>query len=131
MRTLFIAAVLGALGVVLGAFGAHGLKAVLMPDKLAAFQTGVTYQFYHAIALLGVGILEIVRPDTRWKWVRLTFLVGVIFFSGSLYILAPADYWGIAENVKFLGPITPLGGLSFIIGWVMVAIISLKPQQAS
>ena len=102
------------LGVALGAFAAHGLKARLAPEMLATFEIGVRYQMYHAFALIAVA-----WASTRWPGVLPTvagglFLAGILLFSGSLYIIA-------LTGVRWLGAITPLGGLAFLAGWVCLA----------
>lgn len=105
----------GLLGVILGAFGSHGLKARLSTDMLAVWQTAVEYQFYHSLALLGVGLLLAQQPAASLAgWAGLAFAIGIVLFSGSLYVLA-------LSGIKPLGAITPLGGLSFIIGWALLA----------
>jgi uncharacterized membrane protein YgdD (TMEM256/DUF423 family) len=115
---LMIGAVLGLIGVGLGAFGAHGLRGRLSPDMLAVFETGVRYHMYHALAILLVAAL-IVRIDGRLMtaagW---SFTAGVIVFSGSLYALA-------LSGVTVLGAITPIGGLAFLVGWALLAIAAL------
>lgn len=104
----------GLAGVVLGAFGSHGLKARLTPDMLAVWQTAVEYQFFHSLALLGAGLLLLHQPaSTLAGWAGLGFAVGILLFSGSLYALA-------LTGIKPLGAVTPLGGLSFIIGWCLL-----------
>jgi uncharacterized membrane protein YgdD (TMEM256/DUF423 family) len=112
---LFIAAVFGLLGVGLGAFGAHGLRARLSPEMLAVFETGVRYHLYHTLALLAVAVL-LPRLDGRAivaaGWL---FTAGIVVFSGSLYALA-------MSGVTVLGAITPLGGLAFLAGWTALAI---------
>ena len=103
-----------ALGVILGAFGAHGLKGKIEPNMLAAFHTGVEYQLYHSLGLMLVGVLLYQFPQARGLvtggWL---LLAGVVMFSGSLYGLA-------LSGARWLGPVTPLGGLAFILGWVWV-----------
>ena len=111
---LLSAAILGALSVAVGAFGAHALKELLIKhDKTAVFETAVRYQFFHTLAIFLIGILlfHIQHPYLRYAgW---SMLVGIIIFSGSLYILS-------LSNVGFWGAITPLGGLAFIIGWILL-----------
>jgi uncharacterized membrane protein YgdD (TMEM256/DUF423 family) len=118
-RTFILAAaVSGLVGVALGAFGAHGLRNRLTPDMLAVFETGVRYQMYHALALLGVGLLMDRLngwPLTAAGWL---FIGGIALFSGSLYLLA-------LTGVTSLGAITPLGGLAFLAGWVCLAIAAM------
>jgi uncharacterized membrane protein YgdD (TMEM256/DUF423 family) len=108
-------AVLGGLGVILGAFGAHALKATLSADKHAIFEVGVRYQLVHALALLAVGLL---LRTTDGAWLRAAgplFLGGVVLFSGSLYGLA-------LGGPSWLGPVTPIGGLLLIAGWIVLAL---------
>lgn len=104
----------GGLSVVLGAFGAHGLKNKISPEMLAVFKTGVDYQFYHSIALALVGLSLIAQgiDESRFlTWAFICFGIGIVLFSGSLYLLA-------LTRKKIFGPITPLGGLFFILGWL-------------
>lgn len=116
MKTfIVIGAVAMALGVVLGAFGAHGLKARLTPDLLAVYQTGVEYHLYHALGLILVGILVVQFPHiSGLKVGGWLLLAGILVFSGSLYVLA-------ISGVRWLGAITPIGGLAFIVGWMWIA----------
>jgi len=105
------AAALGGLGVLLGAFGAHALKDSLAPEMLAVWHTAVLYQFLHALALLGTGLALQRSPDCRaWRRAGAAFVLGCLLFSGSLYLLAVSGW-------RWLGAITPLGGLSFLLGW--------------
>jgi uncharacterized membrane protein YgdD (TMEM256/DUF423 family) len=116
-KFLHMAALMGALAVVLGAFGTHKLREVLSPETYTAFQTGVSYQFYHTFALLAVGILYR-RYKNQWlTWAGMFFVVGTIFFSGSLYLMAALSILG-RISIGPLGIITPFGGLLFIAGWV-------------
>ncbi len=111
---LIVGALFGALGVVAGAFGTHGLKDRISPDLLAVFETGARYQMVHALALLVVGLLIVRFPHpcvTASGWL---FIVGVVIFSGSLYVLA-------VTGVRWLGAITPLGGVALISGWLFLA----------
>ena len=113
---LRIGAIAGAIGVALGAFGAHGLKDKLSEYALGVYITGVTYQMYHAPALLAVGLLDIVgRGGTAVNVAGWAFTAGIVIFSGSLYLLA-------FTGARWLGAITPIGGLAFIVGWVALAI---------
>ena len=122
---LIAAALLGALSVMLGAFAAHGLKEMVSTEQLAIFETGVRYQFYHAVALLAVGILYKEFPNKFLSWSGKLFCAGIIFFSGSLYALTL--YNGeISSAFKWIYLITPLGGLCFIIGWILMAIAIIK-----
>lgn len=119
---LKIAAIFGILAVVLGAFGAHGLEGKLLPKQMETYETAVQYQFYHTFALLAVAILLSLGNGNVWLvrsgWF---FVVGIIFFSGSLYLLACWDLIGLTAGLKkIVGPITPIGGFLFIIGWGML-----------
>ena len=111
-------AILGAgfafLAVTLGAFGSHSLKAILTPDMLAVFETGVRYQMYHALALLVVGWTAHQCPQASVHIAGWLFAAGIVLFSGSLYVLA-------LSGVRWLGAITPLGGLCFLAGWAVFA----------
>ena len=115
------AALLGALAVALGAFGAHGLKKYVPIETISTFETGVRYQFYHVFALLAVGILHEKFPV---KWLRYAgncFLIGILLFSGSLYVLTAlkaTDTVGLSA----VGAITPIGGVFFIAGWVFLLL---------
>jgi uncharacterized membrane protein YgdD (TMEM256/DUF423 family) len=118
---LSIASLLGALSVALGAFAAHKLKEIFPPDALALFETGVRYQFYHVFALFAVAILS-ERSKNRWiRWSGVCFIVGIVLFCGSLYILAAQK---AAEQTGFqlVGMVTPLGGLLLIAGWLFLLI---------
>lgn len=119
-------AFLGALAVVLGAFGAHGLKARLDAYSLEIFQKGVEYQYVHVLALLVAGLLAIKYPGSLLTYAGIAFMLGILFFSGSLYLLATRQLLGIEAMSGILGPITPIGGLFFIIGWVLLGIHVLK-----
>lgn len=121
--TLVFGAVYGLLSVILGAFGAHALKKILSVEKLASFETGVRYQMYSALFLLIVGyILKFETPAE--KWISILMIAGTFIFSFSIYLLAFNDVSSI--NFKFLGPITPLGGLMMIISWAMLIFYFLK-----
>lgn len=122
------AAIVGALSVGLGAFAAHGLKELFSNDAIAIFETGVRYQFYHVFALLAVAILYKDFPSLKTAgWL---FIGGIILFSGSLYLLTIVKGM-VQPGYKWIGPITPIGGLLFIAGWLwmFVAIIKGSPQR--
>ena len=104
--------------VIFGAFGAHALKAKLDAGQLQVFETAVRYQMYHAFALMLVGFSFDKLHSSLATWAGWLFITGILFFSGSLYLLSCKTLAGI-ENWKFLGPITPLGGLCLISGWVL------------
>lgn len=114
-------AIFGGLAIALGAFGAHGLERVTSNAKiLHSFQTGVQYQMYHALALLATGILFEKFPTAWLRRAGNAFIAGILLFSGSLYLLT---FLKIQESsTRFVGPITPLGGIVFIIGWVCLVI---------
>ena len=121
-RTFFTtASVLCGIAVVLGAFGAHALKERLTPELLATFETGVRYQFYHGLALLLLGIIVGSDPGKFFRFAGFSFIGGVIFFSGSLYTMCLLNTMGVTDY-KWLGPVTPLGGLCFITGWVFLLL---------
>ncbi len=109
-RCIFWGALFGLSGVMIGAFGAHGLKALLTADQLAIYHTGVDYQFVHALALLLLGALAQHQTPKAWQLAATLFIAGVFIFSGSLYLLVLTD-------TSWLGAITPIGGTSFIAGW--------------
>ncbi len=125
---LIAATLFGGLAVVLGAFGAHGLESITSDEKiLHGYQTGVQYQFYHAIALLAVGILYEKFPDRFMKWAGTCFMYGIILFSGSLYLLTFLKIQD-SDAVKFVGPVTPLGGVFFIAGWLFLLAAIIKKK---
>ena len=113
------------LGVILGAFGAHALKEQLTPDRLASFETGVRYQMYHVLALLVVALLFQYLDERLLRIVGWLFAIGVLLFSGSIYLLACRDMIGLT-SYKWLGPITPIGGTLLIIGWGLLLFASFK-----
>ena len=118
---LIIGALLAGLAVVLGAFGAHGLKSLLTPQQLNTFEIGVRYQMYHALALLLLPALSI--TSTWGNRVAFCFVVGTVLFSGSLYALS-------VSGVKWFGPITPVGGMFFIVGWGLLVMGLIKAQKS-
>ena len=112
------------LAVVLGAFAAHGLKATLDTQQLALFETASRYQMYHALALLVVGVM-LTNPQfsqSLLKLAALAFILGIILFSGSLYLLA-------LIGISWFGAITPLGGIAFLSGWSIMMVAALKPVR--
>ncbi len=113
-RTLAIAGALLALATVFGAFGAHALKSQLAPDRLQVYETAVRYHFFHALGLLGIGLTLRFVDAAPVRWAAMLVLVGIILFSGSLYALT----FGAP---RIVGPVTPLGGLALIAGWVCFA----------
>jgi len=118
-------AVLGMIAVLGGAFGAHALKEVLSPEHLASFQTGVRYQMIHAVVLLFLFLLLNQFESKQFKIATNLIFWGVILFSGSIYILTLKNIIGI-EALKFAGPITPIGGVLIISGWLSIVLGGLK-----
>ncbi len=120
-QILQLAGISGAIAVGLGAFGAHSLEALLIQNgRLDTFQTAVNYHFYHTLALFGIGVLATVKPD--WKGISFaawSMVLGILIFSGSLYVLC-------LTGITWLGAITPLGGLAFILGWSSLVYLSFK-----
>lgn len=127
-KILVIASILGAITIAIGAFGAHGLKQLVGAEAIASFETGVRYQMYHVLVILVVGFATPLSGKTK-TWVLRFFCFGILLFSGSIYLLALKDV--VSFPVKFLGPITPLGGLLFILGWLRLGygIFTLKSEQ--
>ena len=115
---------MGALAVAIGAFGAHGLKGLVDPYYVEIFNKGVTYQFYHVFALVACHLLASQKPSRMIKWAFWMFFSGIIGFSGSLYLLALSPILAIPTSI--IGPITPIGGLLFITGWVLLSIYALR-----
>lgn len=117
---LLLGALSALTGVGMGAFGAHGLKAILSPELLAVYQTGVSYQMWHALGLMNIALTSRQVPESGLlNWAGWLMFTGILLFSGSLYLLA-------LLNLKWLGMITPLGGASFITAWVLIAIFAAK-----
>jgi len=112
-------AVNGALAVIAGAFGAHGLKTRLAPELLATWQTGAEYHMYHALALVLVGAIAAAQPPLALNGPAVALLLGILLFSGSLYVLA-------LTGIRTLGAITPVGGVAFIVGWLWLAYAALR-----
>ncbi|MEE9678047.1 DUF423 domain-containing protein [Pseudomonas moraviensis] len=116
---LMLAAFFGFTGVALGAFAAHGLKNRLTPEYLTIFHTGVTYQLVHTLALFGVALLATQIQGRLITWAGVSFTVGIVLFSGSLYLLT-------MTGISKLGIITPFGGLAFLIGWVCLGLAAWR-----
>lgn len=113
---LIIGSTLGGLSVAIGAFGAHALKNILEAnDQMQTFETGVKYQFYHALALILLGILMQKFDHKLFIWSGYGFIIGTILFSGSLYILS-------LSGIGKWGAITPLGGVAYLVGWITLVI---------
>ncbi|HNM34794.1 MAG TPA: DUF423 domain-containing protein [Chitinophagaceae bacterium] len=118
---LKLAAFLGALSVALGAFAAHGLKKLISEKAVETFQTGVTYQFYHVFALLAAGILFRYYKNKFIQNASIFFLLGILLFSGSLYLLTLKEYLQL-ESLQWVVFITPFGGVCFMVGWMFLLL---------
>ncbi|WP_347839765.1 DUF423 domain-containing protein [uncultured Draconibacterium sp.] len=116
---ILIAAVLLAIALSVGAFGAHGLKPHLSSELMEVYKTGVEYHFYHALGLLLVGVFALHKPGVYLKWSAILLTTGIVLFSGSLYVMA-------ISGIKWLGAVTPLGGISFIAGWILLFLAAKK-----
>jgi uncharacterized membrane protein YgdD (TMEM256/DUF423 family) len=129
-----IAAFLGAVTVALGAFGAHALKAVLSPAALTTYETAVRYQMYHVVALLFTGILlQKASSSKQQKLLNragLFFIDGIVLFSGSLYFIVAKPFLGI-EGLPWVGIITPMGGLLWMIAWVLLGLSQIHSVENS
>lgn len=125
-KMLQLAALSGAIAVILGAFGAHGLKAVLSPESLLTFDTGVKYQFYHSFAMLATYIMYRQSPLQSLVRAFYAFGIGILLFSGSLYFLATRSLHGV--DIGLLGLITPIGGVFFIGGWIALFFSQSKAK---
>lgn len=119
---LAAAALAGGAAVVLGAFGAHALRNSLDASALATWHTAVDYEFWHALALLAVGVLARDRATASLRVAAVAFVVGILFFCGSLYALA-------LGSTRAIGVITPLGGLALIVGWIALAVHGWRHQE--
>ena len=121
MGRIFISAsaILGLIGVALGAFGAHGLKEKLSTDMMAIYQTGSDYHLIHAVALFGIGILARQLDTTAIKVAGIAMIFGIFVFSGTLYALA-------ISGMRILGAITPIGGVGFMVGWAALAVAAIR-----
>ena len=124
-KIIAIGTLLGVIAIILGAFGAHALKKVLSVDELSTFETGVKYQMYHALFLLFLGVNTFLSDKSK-KTIATLVVIGVVFFSGSIYLLATMSISAI--NFKTIGFITPLGGLLLIVAWTMVLFNLLKKK---
>jgi len=117
---LILGAINTALAVLLGAFGAHGLKAIISVEMLGVYQTGVHYHLFHALGLLVVGIMALHIVDSVYlRWAGWFMLAGVMLFSGSLYMLS-------VGGIRWLGMVTPFGGLAFITAWMLFVVAVIK-----
>lgn len=127
-KILLFAAVSGALAVMLGALGAHALKEWVDASQLQVFETAVRYQMYHSLGLLFVSLLAEKIPSKNILRTGYCFMAGIILFSGSLYFLSLRSLFGI-EGYGWIGAVTPLGGLSFIAGWLLIFFAALKSKS--
>ena len=124
-KNLAITCFLGIIAIALGAFGAHALKEVLTPQELLSFETGVRYQMYHVIVLLFVNVYDGFTSSQKNK-ISILFFLGILFFSGSIYVIHLTTI--TAKSIWF---ITPLGGLTLIVGWLLMIIVFLKKIKKS
>jgi len=121
-----LAAFFGFVAIVLGAFGAHAFKNVLTTEQLISFETGVRYQMYHALFLLLISQINVLTEKNK-RTIGILTTIGVFLFSGSIFLLATQSLSGI--NFKFLGPITPVGGLFLILSWILTAFYAMKQKN--
>ncbi|MES2567638.1 MAG: DUF423 domain-containing protein [Bacteroidota bacterium] len=131
-KKLITIGLLGSIAVALGALGAHFLKGklpsgLITHDQLNGFDTAVKYQMYHVLAMFGLILLSKNNNHKFIKWAYYSFLIGIIMFSGSLYFMCTRDLLG-ANWLIALGPITPIGGLFFIAGWIFIALIGFQKE---
>lgn len=131
-KKLITIGLLGAMAVSLGALGAHFLKGklstgLITPEQLNGFDTAVKYQMYHVLAMLALFLFSKHNPHKYFNWAFNSFLIGIVFFSGSLYFLCTRNLFG-ADWLKVLGPITPIGGLFYVAGWIFIALVGLKKE---
>lgn len=127
-KTILAGSLFGAIGVILGALGAHFLKERLGAEQLSSFETGVKFQMYHAIVLL---IMALLLDKFNYKGLNTSILLiiaGTICFSFSIYILSTRSLFGMSGQLKFLGPVTPIGGLLLIAGWFNLFVTFLKTK---
>jgi uncharacterized membrane protein YgdD (TMEM256/DUF423 family) len=123
-RILLTASLFGAIAVIFGAFGAHSLKSVLSSGSLEIWAKGVEYQFYHVFALLFLSLFT-AADHKLLKWSATFFTLGIVLFSGSLYLLATRELLNIGV-LNYIGPVTPIGGLCFILGWALLFVAASK-----
>jgi uncharacterized membrane protein YgdD (TMEM256/DUF423 family) len=125
-KTVITGAILLALAIILGAFGAHGLKSIVSPEKVDSFESGVRYQFYSAFSLLILG-LNADKIKFSLKPITTLILLGTFLFSFSIYLLSLQEYWQL--KLSFLGPITPIGGVLMISAWVVFILKLIRSNQ--
>jgi uncharacterized membrane protein YgdD (TMEM256/DUF423 family) len=129
---LSVAALMGALAVALGAFGAHALKQIVPPETVATFETGVRYQFYHVFALLATGLLSVHYPVVQLRRAAWCFVMGIVLFSGSLYLLTILKATSTV-GLGGIGLVTPIGGIFLIAGWLLLfwgGRVAIEDHQA-
>ncbi|MBK7682464.1 MAG: DUF423 domain-containing protein [Bacteroidetes bacterium] len=118
-------ALFAAFSVMFGAFGAHQLKEIVETNDLVTWETACRYQMVHALALLLISQIGV--GNKHIKWAGIYFIIGIFLFSGSLYLIALKDVFSM--NLKFIGPLTPIGGLFFIVGWIKVFMFSISNKE--
>lgn len=130
MRKMFlrIGSALAFFAVALGALGAHALKEILSPERLLSFETGVRYHLLHALAIVITATLIHFGKKRGLVYAAWLFTAGIVLFSGSIYLLAMQDVW--KSNLSYLGPVTPIGGVLFLAGWVMLFISTFQKPTA-
>jgi uncharacterized membrane protein YgdD (TMEM256/DUF423 family) len=129
MKTIKYTALLGALAVIIGAFGAHVLKTKLTAEQIESFKTGSQYHFYHVIVLLILGFAYLEKPQsTSIRYAKKLFFIGTLLFSGSIYLLSTKDITNL-PFIPFIAPITPLGGLLLIGGWFSLFIAFFRKEK--
>ncbi len=127
---LKLASILAIVTVAAGAFAAHALKGKIGDHALATFETAVRYQFYHVLALFLTGIVYKEFAYNTVRWAGWLFIIGIILFSGSLYVLTFKQAI-VSPGFKWVGPITPIGGFAFILGWTLLAISFFRTNKAA
>lgn len=120
-KFILVAGISGFIAVAIGAIGAHAIKPLLSETQLQSFDTGVKYHFYHTILLLVIGFIIEQKNDKKLHWASYLIIAGILCFSGSIYILSTAHLYS-QSGLKFLGPITPIGGLLFMCAWILIAL---------
>jgi len=122
---LLLGALSALIGVGMGAFGAHALKTIISPELLAVYQTGVSYQMWHALGLIGIAMIHQQAPDSKLlHWAGWLMFAGILLFSGSLYLL-------VLLNLNGLGMITPIGGICFLTAWLLLTLFAAKNIRSS
>ncbi|MEY3807176.1 MAG: hypothetical protein RI893_152 [Pseudomonadota bacterium] len=125
MNFLLLGALSAMIGVGMGAFGAHGLKTIISPELLVVYQTGVSYQMYHALGLIGIALIRLQASNSKLLiWAGWLMFIGILLFSGSLYLLA-------LLNLNWLGMITPVGGVCFLIAWLLIMLYAVQNIRSS